>query len=270
MKEVKFIMRFMNEKTNFLEKLREESEQREVRNLVEYATVNWVGTEREINNLLRSIIKKLVDVNEVVPFLDLRVTKYKPDLGVALLVEWSSIDDKIPYKKHVSLDDLRDTLILLDDVIENPEKYTKRYELSRILYEQFKIEGRLFKGFSVLDGLFKYKNGYTVDLNDDLGLRDAGSSVVGTLEDDGTFSLDVEIQSELTKDFEVNSDTSSLDVDFSYKGLLPELESVRLENNVKYALKGVKADDVLATIKRVENLVRVRLDNTKGFENSEQ
>lgn len=63
----------------------------------------------------------------------------------------------------------------------------------------------------------------------------------------------------------MNSDTSSLDI-----GLLPELESVRLENNVKYALTGVKADDVLATIKRVENLVRVRLDNTKGFENSGQ
>ena len=255
----------MDEETNFLEKLIEESEQREVRNLVEYATVNWLGTEREINNLLRSIIKKLVDVNEVVPFLDLRVTKYKPDLGVALLIEWSSIDDKIPYKKHVSLDDLRDTLVLLDDVIENPEKYRKRYELSEVLHEQFKVEGRLFKGFSVLDGLFKYKHQYTVDLNDDLGLRTASSSVVGTLEDDGTFSLDVEVQSELTKDFGVNSDTSSLDV-----GLLPELSSVKLETNVKYILKGVKVDDVLATIKRVENLVRVRLDNTKGCETSEQ
>lgn len=245
-------MRIMNEKTNFLEKLREESEQREVRNLYEYATVNWVGKEREINNLLRSIIHKLVDVNEVVPFLDLRVRKYKPDLGEALLIEWSSIDDKIPYKKSVRLDDLRDTLILLDDVIENPEKYRKRYELSRVLHEQFEVEGRLFKGFSVLDGLFKYKNEYTVDLNDDLGLRTVSSSVVGTLEDDGTFTLTVEVQSELTKDFEVNNATNSLDVGFSYKGILPELYSVRLENNVKYKLKGIKVDDVLATIKRVE------------------
>lgn len=254
MNEVKSIMRIMNEKTNFLEKLREESEQREIRNLVEYATVNWVGTEWEINNLLRSIIKKLVDVNEVVPFLDLRVRKYKPDLGVALLVEWSSIDDKIPYKKSVRLDDLRDTLILLDDVIENPEKYRKRYELSRVLHEQFKVEGRLFKGFSVLDGLFKYKNEYTVDLKDDLGLRTASSSVEGTLEDDNTFSLSIEIQSEVTKNFEDDTRTSSLGVDFSYKGALPELESVRLENNVKYKLKGIKVDDVLATIKRVEAL----------------
>lgn len=253
MNEVKFIMRIMNEKTNFLEKLREESEQREVRNLYEYATVNWVGTEWEINNLLRSIIKKLVDVNEVVPFLDLRVTKYKPDLGEALLVEWSSIDDKIPYKKHVSLDDLRGTLILLDDVIENPEKYRKRYELSRVLHEQFKVEGRLFKGFSVLDGSFKYKNEYTFDLKDDLGLRTASSSVVGTLEDD-TFTLTVEVRSELAKDFEDAMDTSSLGIDFSYKGALPELDSVRLENNVKYKLKGIKVDDVLAAIKRVETL----------------
>lgn len=254
MTEVKIIMRLMNEKTNFLEKLREESEQREVRNLVEYATVNWVGTEREINNLLRSIIKKLADVNEVVPFLDLRVTKYKPDLGVALLVEWSSIDDKIPYKKSVSLDDLRDTLILLDDVTENPEKYRKRYELSGVLHEQFKVEGRLFKGFSVLDGLFKYKNEYTVGLKDDLGLRAASSSVVGALEDDGTFTLTIEVQSEVTKNFEGAMDTSSLGIDFSYKGALPELDSVRLENNVKYKLKGIKVDDVLATIKRVETL----------------
>lgn len=252
MNEVKFIMRIMNEKTNFLEKLREESEQREVRNLVEYATVNWLGKEQEINNLLRSIIKKLVDVNEVVPFLDLRVRKYKPDLGEALLIEWSSIDDKIPYKKSVRLDDLRDTLILLDDVIENPEKYRKRYELSRVLHEQFEVEGRLFKGFSVLDGLFKYKNEYTVDLNDDLGLRTVSSSVVGTLEDDGTFTLTVEVQSEVTKNFEGDTDINSLDVDFSYKGILPELYSVRLENNVKYKLKGIKVDDVLATIKRVE------------------
>ena len=246
-------MRIMNDKMD-LEKLREESEQREVRNLYEYATVNWVGKEREINNLLRSIIHKLVDVNEVVPFLDLRVRKYKPDLGEALLVEWSSIDDKIPYKKSVRLDDLRDTLILLDDVIENPEKYRKRYELSRVLHEQFEVEGRLFKGFSVLDGLFKYKNEYTVDLNDDLGLRTASSSVVGTLEDDGTFTLTVEVQSEVTKNFEGDTRTSSLGVDFSYKGALPELESVRLENNVKYKLKGIKVDDVLATIKRVEAL----------------
>lgn len=254
MNEVKFIMRIMNEKTNFLEKLREESEQREVRNLYEYATVNWVGTEWEINNLLRSIIKKLVDVNEVVPFLDLRVTKYKPDLGEALLVEWSSIDDKIPYKKHVSLDDLRGTLILLDDVIENPEKYRKRYELSGVLHEQFKVEGRLFKGFSVLDGLFKYKNEYTVGLKDDLGLRAASSSVAGTLEDDNTFTLTIEVQSEVTKNFEVDTDTSSLGVELSYKGSLPELDSISLENNVKYKLKGIKVDDVLATIKRVEAL----------------
>ena len=253
MNEVKIIMNIMNKKMN-LEKLREESEQREVRNLVEYATVNWVGTEWEINNLLRSIIKKLADVNEVVPFLDLRVTKYKPDLGVALLVEWSSIDDKIPYKKSVSLDDLRDTLRLLDDVIENPEKYRKRYELSGVLHEQFKVEGRLFKGFSVLDGLFKYKNNYTVGLKDDLGLRAASSSVVGTLEDDNTFTLTIEVQSEVTKNFEGATHTSSLGVDFSYKGALPELDSVRLENNVKYKLKGIKVDDVLATIKRVETL----------------
>ena len=254
MNEVKIIMRIMNEKTNFLENLREESEQREVRNLYEYATVNWVGKEWEINNLLRSIIKKLVDVNEVVPFLDLRVTKYKPDLGVALLVEWSSVDDKIPYKKSVSLDDLRDTLKLLDDVTENPEKYRKRYELSEVLHEQFKVEGRLFKGFSVLDGLFKYKNEYTVDLKDDLGLRAASSSVVGTLEDDNTFTFTIEVQSEVTKNFEDARDTSSLGIDFSYKGALPELDSVRLENNVKYKLKGIKVDDVLAAIKRVETL----------------
>ena len=57
MKEVKIIMRLIDEETNFLEKLIEESEQREFRNLVEYATVNWLGTEQEINNLLRSIIK---------------------------------------------------------------------------------------------------------------------------------------------------------------------------------------------------------------------
>ena len=36
------------------------------------------------------------------------------------------------------------------------------------------------------------------------------------------------------------------------RGILPELDSVRLENNVKYKLLGVKVDDVLATIKRVE------------------
>lgn len=254
MNEVKIIMRIMNEKTNFLEKLREESEQRQLRALVELGSVNELTENLDVNEFLDSLRSKLGQIKEVLPNLDLRLSKYKPTFGVVLLVELSSFDDKIPYTQPVSIDNLQDTLVLLDDVIGNPEKYRKRYELSRVLHEQFKLDKGVFKGFSVLDGLFKYKNEYTVDLKDDLGLRDASSSVVGTLEDDGTFSLDVEIQSEVTKNFEDDTRTSSLGVDFSYKGALPELESVRLENNVKYKLKGIKVDDVLATIKRVEAL----------------
>ena len=136
----------------------------------------------------------------------------------------------------------------------NPEKCRKRYELSKVLHEQFKLDGGVFKGFSVLAGLFKYNNEYTVDLKDGLGLRTISSFVLGILEDDNTFNLSIEIQSEVTKNFEDDTRTSSLGVDFSYKGALPELESVRLENNVKYKLKGIKVDDVLATIKRVEAL----------------
>lgn len=253
MNEVKIIMRIMNNKMD-LEKLREESEQREIRNLYEYAAVNGITEEWKINSLLRRITNKLVVVKEVAPFLDLRVTEWKSNLGVALLVESSSFDDKIPYTKTVSLEDLRDTLILLDDVTVNPEKCRKRYELSKVLHEQFKLDGGVFKGFSVLTGSFDYKNEYNVNLKDDLGVRVVSSSVVGTLEDDNTFSLTIEVQSEVTKNFEDDTRTSSLGVDFSYKGALPELESVRLENNVKYKLKGIKVDDVLATIKRVEAL----------------
>lgn len=253
MNDVKFIMRIMNNKMD-LEKLREESEQREIRNLYEYAAVNGITEEWKINSLLRRITNKLVAVKEVAPFLDLRVTEWKSNLGVALLVESSSFDDKIPYTKTVSLEDLRDTLILLDDVTVNPEKCRKRYELSKVLHEQFKLDGGVFKGFSVLAGLFKYNNEYTVDLKDGLGLRTISSFVLGILEDDNTFTLTIEVQSEVTKNFEGDTRTSSLGVDFSYKGALPELESVRLENNVKYKLKGIKVDDVLATIKRVEAL----------------
>ena len=253
MNEVKIIMRIMNNKMD-LEKLREESEQREIRNLYEYAAVNGITEEWKINSLLRRITNKLVAVKQVAPFLDLRVTEWKPNLGVALLVESSSCDDKIPYTKTVSLEDLRDTLILLDDVTVNPEKCRKRYELSKVLHEQFKLDGGVFKGFSVLAGLFKYNNEYTVDLKDGLGLRTTSSFVLGILEDDNTFSLSIEIQSEVTKNFEDDTRTSFLGVDFSYKGALFELESVRLENNVKYKLKGIKVDDVLATIKRVEAL----------------
>ena len=253
MNEVKIIMRIMNNKMD-LEKLREESEQREIRNLYEYAAVNGITEEWKINSLLRRITNKLVAVKEVAPFLDLRVTEWKPNLGAALLVESSSCDDKIPYTKTVSLEDLRDTLILLDDVTVNPEKCRKRYELSKVLHEQFKLDGGVFKGFSVLAGLFKYNNEYTVDLKDGLGLRTTSSFVLGILEDDNTFSLSIEIQSEVTKNFEDDTRTSFLGVDFSYKGALSELERVRLENNVKYKLKGIKVDDVLATIKRVEAL----------------
>ena len=253
MNEVKIIMRIMNNKMD-LEKLREESEQREIRNLYEYAAVNGITEEWKINSLLRRITNKLVAVKEVAPFLDLRVTEWKPNLGAALLVESSSFDDKIPYTKTVSLEDLRDTLILLDDVTVNPDKCRKRYELSKVLHEQFKLDGGVFKGFSVLAGLFKYNNEYTVDLKDGLGLRTISSFVLGILEDDNTFNLTIEVQSEVTKNFEDDTRTSSLGVDFSYKGALPELESVRLENNVKYKLKGIKVDDVLATIKRVEAL----------------
>lgn len=251
MNEVKIIMNIMNKKMN-LETLREESEQREFRNLYEYTAVNGITEEWKINSLLRRITNKLVDVKEVAPFLDLRVTEWKPNLGAALLVEWSSFDDKIPYTKTVSLDDLRDALILLDDVTVSPEKYRKSYELSKVIHEQFKLDNGVFKGFSVLVGSFKYKNEYTFDLKDGLGLRTTSSSVLGTLEDDDTFTLTIEVQSEVTKNFEGATHTSSLGVDFSYKGALPELDSVRLENNVKYILKGIKVDDVLATIKRVE------------------
>ena len=114
MNEVKIIMGIMNNKMD-LEKLREESEQREIRNLYEYAAVNGITEEWKINSLLRRITNKLVAVKEVAPFLDLRVTEWKSNLGAALLVESSSFDDKIPYTKTVSLEDLRDTLILLDD-----------------------------------------------------------------------------------------------------------------------------------------------------------
>ena len=264
MNEVKIIMNIMNKKM-VLENLREGSEQRRLRALLENEADEKLAEHLEINKLLEGVKGKLVKIKEVLPELKIRLAKSKPTFGVALLGEWSPFGDKIPYAESLDLDNLQDTLVLLDDVIENPEKYKKRYELSKAIYEQFKLDNGVFKGFSVLTGSFTYKNKYSVDLKDDLGLRVLNSDVLGTLEDDGTFRLNVEVQSELTKDFGVNSDTSSLDI-----GLLPELESVRLENNVKYALTGVKADDVLATIKRVENLVRVRLDNTKGFENSEQ
>lgn len=264
MNEVKIIMRIMNDKMD-LEKLREESEQRRLRALLENEADEKLAEHLEINKLLEGVKGKLLKIKEVLPDLNIRLVKNKPTFGVALLGEWSPVGDKIPYAKSLDLDDLQDTLVLFDDVIENPEKYKKRYELSKAMYEQFKLDNGVFKGFSVLTGSFTYKNKYSVDLKDDLGLRVLNSDVLGTLEDDGTFRLNVEVQSELTKDFGVNSDTSSLDI-----GLLPELYSVKLETNAKYVLKGVKVDDVLATIKRMENLVRVRLDNTKGFENSEQ
>ena len=253
MNEVKIIMNIMNKKMN-LEKLREESEQRRLRDLLENGADEKLAEYLEINKLLESVKGKLLKIKEVLPDLNIRLAKKKPTFGVALLGEWSPFGDKIPYAKALDLDDLQDTLVLLDDVIENPEKYKKRYALSKVIYEQFKLDNGVFKGFSVLTGSFNYKNEYTVDLKDDLGLRAASSYVVGTLEDDNTFTLTIEVQSEVTKNFEDAMDTSSLGIDFSYKGALPELDSVRLENNVKYKLKGIKVDNVLATIKRVETL----------------
>lgn len=253
MNEVKIIMRIMNDKMD-LEKLREESEQRKLRALLENEADEKLVEHLEINKLLEGVKGKLVKIKEVLPELKIRLAKSKPTFGVALLGEWSPFGDKIPYAASLDLDNLQDTLVLLDDIIENPEKYKKRYELSKAIYEQFKLDNGVFKGFSVLTGSFDYKNEYTVDLKDGLGLRTISSFVLGILEDDNTFNLSIEIQSEVTKNFEDDTRTSSLGVDFSYKGALPELESVRLENNVKYKLKGIKVDDVLATIKRVEAL----------------
>ena len=253
MNEVKIIMRIMNDKMD-LEKLREESEQRKLRALLENEADEKLVEHLEINKLLEGVKGKLVKIKEVLPELKIRLAKSKPTFGVALLGEWSPFGDKIPYAASLDLDNLQDTLVLLDDVIENPEKYKKRYELSKAIYEQFKLDNGVFKGFSVLTGSFTYKNKYSIDLKDDLGLSVLNSDVLGTLEDDGTFSLNVEVQSEVTKNFEGATHTSSLGVDFSYKGALPELDSVRLENNAKYKLKGIEVDDVLATIKRVETL----------------
>lgn len=256
MNEVKIIMNIMNKKM-VLENLREESEQRRLRALLGNEADEKLAEHLEINKLLEGVKGKLVKIKEVLPELKIRLAKSKPTFGVALLGEWSPFGDKIPYAESLDLDNLQDTLVLLDDVIENPEKYKKRYELSKAIYEQFKLDNGVFKGFSVLTGSFNYKNEYNVNLKDDLGLRAASSSVIGTLENENTFSLIVETQIEVTKNYEGVTDASSLGVDFSYKGLLPELDSVRLESNYTYKLKGVKVDNVLATIKKVETLVGI-------------
>lgn len=105
----------------------------------ELAEINkHLENESKLDKIIEQIGEKLRDVRKLFPEAQLQI-HHNPYNNRLVVKEYSLIDTNHYYTHQINYDNVEESLSIFDDILNNPDKYRKRYEIITKIFKKIKI-----------------------------------------------------------------------------------------------------------------------------------
>lgn len=153
----------------------------------------------------------------------------------------------------------REQLELFDDIIKNPIKYQKRYEIFKKLSEYFNIIN-----VGIVRGSFECYDTEVCNVNDTI--IKIKNLITCTVNSDETYNIHAEINHNICKALEQYEDLELLNIKFKLHRHAKDYEPLEFDNSYQTEIKSIKENMLTSTIKNIkQETINHTIKNIKEF-----
>ena len=225
-------------------------EQRKLQLEQELEEVNrQLVNQSKLEGTLEIIRAKLKDIQKIFPELNLEI--YHNLYDNTLSIKEYTLTNTLRYYKHkIDFDNIGKSLLVFDDILNNPDKYITRHKIITKLINELKIEDAYLVSGSII-----YVNDEAIPIT-------KGYSIYRQIEVRGTFTSEnkLNIKARITyEQFDDFSDEYDIELDgfkFNVQTQINEVESLDFINEYRCKLEGIKSEDLPSIIEKLKKTTR--------------
>ena len=191
------------------------------------------------------IYDRINKIKKILPFISFDIV-YDSDIKLFKIVENLQFNGISSHIHTISTYNSKENLLLFDDIIKNPTKYKKRYEIFKKLSEQFCITN-----VTIIKGSFEYLNINTININHSTTIE-IKNSITCKINSDEKFNIYAEINHNICKELEEYEDLEILSIKFKLHRHAKDYEPLEIDNSYQTEIKNIKANTLTSTIKNIE------------------
>ena len=221
-------------------------EQRKLQLEQELEEVNrQLVNQSKLEGTLEIIRAKLKDIQKIFPELNLEI--YHNLYDNTLSIKEYTLTNTLRYYKHkIDFDNIGKSLLVFDDILNNPDKYITRHKIITKLINELKIEDAYLVSGSII-----YVNDEAIPVTQDYSVY-RQIEVRGTFTHENNLNIKARITYEQIDDF---SDEYDIELDgftFNVQTQINELESLDFINEYRCKLESISPEELLSIIEKLK------------------
>lgn len=205
--------------------------------------------ETKLNKTVEQISEKLRDVRRIFPEASLQI-HHNPYNNRLVVKEYSLIDTNHYYTHQINFDNVEKCLAIFDDILNNPDKYRKRYEIITKIFKKIKMnEAYLISGTFVHSYKEVLKEGFVLE---ELFIR-------GMFDNENNLTLKTKITYEQIETLSDEYDIELNGFEFTVNTWLDDLDdidSLDFTNQYACTIENVEVDKILRVIDKLKETTR--------------
>ena len=202
--------------------------------------------ESKLNKTVEQISEKLRYVRKLFPEAPLQI-HHNPYNNRLVIKEYSLIDTNHYYTHQIDFDNVKESLAIFDNILNNPDKYRKRHEL---IVKTFKRLG--MNEAYLISGTFVHSSEKVLQYGsvlEELFIR-------GMFDDENKLTLKTKITYEQIETLSDEYDIELNGFDFTVNILLDDTDSLDFTNRYACTIENVEIDKILRIIDTLKETTR--------------
>lgn len=202
--------------------------------------------ETKLNKTVEQIGKKLRDVRKLFPEAQLQI-HHNPYNNRLVVKEYSLIDTNHYYTHQIDYDNVEESLLIFDDILNNPDKYRKRHKLIVKTFKRIRMNEAY-----LISGTFVHSSKKVLQYDSVL----EELFIHGTFDDENNLTLKTKITYEQMETLYDEYDIELNGFNFTVNIWLDDIDSLDFTNQYACTIENIEVDKILRIIDTLKETTR--------------